>query len=350
MRKLHPCHPALLTLAVAAACGTPAAEEEEASARPERSLRASGPPSAGTVLRIDPALDELVPADARIEKLESNFSFTEGPVWIQDGGYLLFSDLRSNRILRWNDYTGLELFMDPVFEGEYPEGRSVGSNGLTVDSEGRLVLMEHGNRQISRLEADGTRTVLVDSYQGNRLNSPNDGAYKSDGWLYFTDPPYGLLGQENDPDRELDFNGIYRLGPDGELELLEDGQSRPNGIAFSPDERTLYVANSDAEQTVWMAYDVLDDGTLAEGRVFYDVNDQTATGAPDGLKVDIAGNVFATGPGGVWVFDPTGKHLGTIQPDEVPANVAWGDDGSMLYMTARTGLYRIQLTTSGVIR
>ena len=302
---------------------------------------------AGTLLRIDPAMDALVPADARIEKLSGGFAFTEGPVWHRRFGHLMFSDLRSNAIHIWDDAEGLSTFMQPVFEGE-SETSSVGSNGLNIDSQGRLILMEHGNRRVSRIE-NGNTVVLADNYQGKRLNSPNDSAYRSDGWLYFTDPPYGLAGLEDDPDRELDFNGIYRLSPDGELELLESGQSRPNGIAFSPDERTLYVANSDAENKVWMAYPVRDDGTLGTGRVFFDVNDQNETGAADGLKVDVDGNLFATGPGGVWIFDASGKHLGTIKPDEVPANVAWGDDGSTLYMTARTGLYRIRLSTRGKI-
>ena len=303
---------------------------------------------AGSVLRVDPALDAIVPADYRIEKLADGFAFTEGPVWVREGSYLLFSDLRSNRIHKWDPAEGLSTFMDPGVEGD-SEGRSVGSNGLNLDSEGRLILLEHGNRRISRIEADGSLTVLVDSYQGKRLNSPNDSAIRSDGWLYFTDPPYGLAGLEDDPARELDFNGIYRLSPDGELELLERNQSRPNGIAFSPDEQTLYVANSDASNKVWMAYDVQEDGTLAHGRVFFDVNSESCEGGADGLKVDVGGNTFATGPGCVWICDPTGKHLGTIQPDEVPANVAWGDDGRTLYMTARTGLYRIELTTQGTI-
>lgn len=302
---------------------------------------------AGTLLRIDPAMDALVPANARIEKLSGGFAFTEGPVWHRRFGHLMFSDLRSNAIHIWDDAEGLSTFMQPVFEGEI-ETSSVGSNGLNIDSQGRLILMEHGNRRVSRME-NGNTVVLADNYQGKRLNSPNDSAYRSDGWLYFTDPPYGLAGLEDDPARELDFNGIYRLSPDGELELLESGQTRPNGIAFSPDERTLYVANSDAENKVWMAYVVRDDGTLGTGRVFFDINDQNETGAADGLKVDVDGNLFATGPGGVWIFDANGKHLGTIKPDEVPANVAWGDDGSTLYMTARTGLYRIRLSTSGKI-
>ncbi len=321
-------------------CGDPQPEQTDDAM--------SADPGAGTVLRVDPALDALVPADYQIEKLSDGFAFTEGPVWISDGSYLLFSDLRSNRIHKWEGSEGLTTFMDPVFEGD-PTGRSVGSNGLNIDSEGRLILLEHGNRRVSRIEADGSITVLVDNYQGRRLNSPNDSAIRSDGWLYFTDPPYGLAGLEDDPARELDFNGIYRLSPDGDLELLERNQTRPNGIVFSPDENTLYVANSDASNKVWMAYEVQEDGTLANGRVFFDVNSETSEGAADGMKVDVAGNIFATGPGGVWIFDPTGKHLGTIQPDEVPANVAWGDDGRTLYMTARTGLYRIALTTQGVI-
>lgn len=315
---------------------------------PQSTQTAMSDSGAGTIVRVDPAVDTLIPVDARIEKLADNFAFTEGPVWHRGLDHLMFSDLRSNAIHIWDVEGGLRTFMQPVFEGQ-SETTSVGSNGLNIDSDGRLILMEHGNRRVSRRERDGSMTVLADNYQGRRLNSPNDSAYKSDGWLYFTDPPYGLAGLENDPARELDFNGIYRLSPDGQLLLLERNQTRPNGIAFSPDERTLYVANSDAANKVWMAYEVMDDGTLGTGRVFYDVNDQTEEGAADGMKVDVNGNLFATGPGGVWIFSPEGRHLGTIKPDEVPANVAWGDDGSTLYMTARTGLYRIRLSTSGRI-
>ena len=308
-----------------------------------------GDTSAGTILRVDPAFDALVPSDARIERLAGGFVFTEGPVWVRRGDpHLLFSDLRANAIKAWTPGAGVADFMNPVFAGD-PAGRSVGSNGLTIDADGRLILCEHGNRRVSRIEADGSLTVLADRYDGKRLNSPNDLVYHSSGWLYFTDPPYGLAAQEDDPARELDVNGIYRLSPDGEVELLVGDQSRPNGLGFSPDERTLYVANSDANQKVWFAYDVLDDGRLGPGRVFFDVQSETVPGAADGMAVDRAGNLFATGPGGVWVFGPDGTHLGTIQPDEVPANAAWGDDGGTLYMTARTGLYRIRLTTLGPI-
>ncbi len=323
----------LFPLAMAVACGGP---DEPAA------------PGAGAILRVDPRLDALVPADARIEKLADGFVFTEGPVWIQSESRLLFSDVRANAIYQWTEAEGASAFIDPVFEGDVTGRRSVSSNGLTLDAEGRLIICEHGNRLISRLEADGTRTTLVDNYEGGRLNSPNDAVYSTDGWLYFTDPPYGLEGLEESPMRELDFNGIYRLSPDGELELLFADQTRPNGIALSPDERTLYVANSDADDKVWYAYDLGEDG-LSNQRVFYDVNDQTAPGAADGMTVDLAGHIFATGPGGVWIFAPDGTHLGTIQLDEVVANAAWGDDGRTLYMTASTGLYRIRLTTEGAI-
>ena len=320
-------------LLAVAACGAP---EQAATS------------GAGNILRVDPRFDALVPADARIERLADGFVFTEGPVWVRDESRLYFSDVRANILYQWSEAEGASPFIDPVFEGD-PTGRgSVSSNGLTLDAEGRLIICEHGNRLISRLEADGTRTTLVDNYQGRRLNSPNDAVYGSDGSLYFTDPPYGLEGAEESPLRELDFNGIYRLTPDGELELLYADQTRPNGIALSPDETTLYVANSDANQKVWYAYDVGDDG-VSNPRVFYDVNDQTAAGAADGMTVDGAGNIFATGPGGVWVFAPDGTHLGTIQLDEVVANAGWGDDGRTLYMTASTGLYRIRLTTEGPI-
>lgn len=274
--------------------------------------------------------------------------FIEGPIWVRDESRLLFSDVRGNAIYQWTEADGASAFIDPVFDGNTSGLGSVGSNGLTLDAEGRLVICEHGNRVISRLESDGTRSTVVDAYHGSRLNSPNDLVYSSDGWLYFTDPSYGLEGLEDSPLREVDFNGVYRLSPAGELELISRDQTRPNGIALSPDESTLYVANSDPNKALWMAYDVGADG-VSNPRVFYDVTGEEAEGSADGMKVDNAGNVFATGPGGVWIFSPDGAHLGTIHPDEVPANVAWGDDGRTLYMTARTGLYRIRLSTAGAI-
>jgi len=341
------CSCAVLFACVTAACGasapTPASEEALPGAD-----RAPMPAGTGTILRVDPGLDALVPKDARIEKLASGFTFIEGPVWIRRESRLLFSDVRDNKIYQWTAAAGASPFIDPVFEGDRAGLASISSNGLTLDAEGRLVICEHGNRRISRLESNGTRTTIVDRYEGKRLNSPNDAVYSSNGWLYFSDPPYGLEGQDQSPLRELAFNGIYRLSPDGRLELLYRDQTRPNGIALSPDEKTLYVANSDPNQKLWMAYDLGPNG-VSNPRVFYDVTAETAEGLPDGMKVDRMGNLFGTGPGGVWVFATDGTHLGTIQPDEVPANVGWADDGRTLYMTARTGLYRIRLSTEGTI-
>ena len=335
------------TLVLAVGCGaTPPPEEEPAAALPPAD------PGAGSILRVDPAFDALVPLDATIEKLADGFQFTEGPVWVRQGEgapHLLFSDIPANAIMKWSTDTGVTDFMNPVYDGDPGERTQVGSNGLLIDGDGRLILCEHGNRRVSRIEADGSITVLADRYDGKRLNSPNDAVFHSNGWLYFTDPPYGLAGQDDDPTKELDFNGIFRVSPEGDVQLLVSDQTRPNGIGLSPDERTLYVANSDGNQKVWFAYDVLDDGTLGPGRVFFDVNAERAPGAADGMTIDRNGNLFATGPGGIWVISPEGRHLGSIQPDEVPANAAWGDDGNTLYMTARTGLYRIRLTTGGPI-
>jgi len=307
---------------------------------------------AGTVLRADPAVDAIVPEEYKIEKLHGGFQFTEGPVWIdKDGGYLLFSDIPANAIYKWIHDGQVTDFLKPVFEGEIGEGGLAGSNGLLLDPNGDLLLCEHGGRRVSRLGEDGERTTVVDEYEGKRFNSPNDAVLHSDGSLYFTDPPYGLPQQDDDPAKELDFNGIYRYSADGTLTLLNRDQSRPNGIGLSPDEKTLYVANSDQSSKLWMAYPVNDDGTLGEGTVFFDVSSEQADGLPDGLALDTQGNIFATGPGGVWIFNPEGKHLGTIQPEEVPANVTFGDaDGRTLYMTARTGLYRVRLNAQGLVR
>ena len=311
---------------------------------------------AGTIYTADPGLDALVPADAQIEKLAGGFVFTEGPLWVSrvwDGiPFLLFSDVQGNAIYQWNpESSQASDFRKPVFEGEHEEGRFVGSNGLTLDADGNLLVCEHGNRRISKVTPSGQWSVLVDEFEGQRLNSPNDLTWHpTNGWLYFTDPPYGLMGQDEDPAKELEQNGVYRVKADGTgIELLDPRMSRPNGIGFSPDGTKLYVANSDPARKNWNVYNVNEDGTLGLSRPFYDVTAEMEEGLPDGLKLDLAGNLFATGPGGVWIFSPEGVHLGTIKPEEVPANVGWGGDGSTLYMTARTGLYRIKLTARGKI-
>jgi gluconolactonase len=304
----------------------------------------------GTIERLDARLDELIPRDAAIEALAEGFDWSEGPVWVPQGKYLLFSDVPQNVVYRWQEGQGLRTFLKPSgYTGSIPRGGEPGSNGLLLDGEGRLVLCQHGDRRVARLEKDGTFTVLADRYQGKRLNSPNDGVYHSSGALYFTDPPYGLLGKNDDPQKELDFNGVYRLSPDGTLTLLTKELTYPNGIGLSPDEKTLYVANSDPQRAVWMAYDVADDGTIAHGRVFSDASRWVPSkkGLPDGLKVDRRGNLFATGPGGIFIFAPDGTHLGTLATGEATANCGWGDDGSVLYITADMYLGRLKTQTKG---
>lgn len=307
-------------------------------------------PTLGHVVRLDPRLDKLIPKDAVIEVLASGISWAEGPLWIKDGGYLLFSDIPRNSVMKWKEGEGVSLFMKPSgYTGVTDYGHEPGSNGLTADAQGRVVFCEHGDRRISRLEKEGGKRTLADNYQGRRLNSPNDLCYKSNGDLYFTDPPYGLPKNVDDPRRELDFYGVYRLTPDGQPTLLTKEMTRPNGIAFSPDEKTLYVAQSDPQRAIWMAFPVNADGSIGKGRVFYDVtaNVEKMPGLPDGMKVDEQGNLFATGPGGIHVFSPDGKLLGRIDTGQRTANCAWGDDGSTLYITADSYLCRIRTTTRG---
>jgi gluconolactonase len=294
-------------------------------------------------------MDQIISRDVQIEKLGDGFQFTEGPVWFKEG-YLLFSDVVGNVIRKWTPDGKVVEFRRPSgYDGtDAPVGAFIGSNGLTIDKEGRLLICEHGTRRISRLEKDGKLTVVVDKYNGRRLNSPNDQVFKSDGALYFTDPPYGLTGQDKDAKKELSFNGVFRL-KDGKLILLHKELTRPNGLAFSPDEKVLYVANSDPDRKIWMRFDVKSDGSLGAGKVFYDVTTQKEDGLPDGMKIDTKGYLYCTGPGGIWVFSPEGKHLGSIQPPETPANCSFGDeDGRTLYITARTGLYRVIVNNPGI--
>jgi gluconolactonase len=304
-------------------------------------------PAAGTIVRVDPAFDSLVPKDARIEKVAGGFTFTEGPLW-RPSGVLWFSDVIANVVRQWSpDGTVTEILRPGGYDGNsLPEGGYIGPNGMTADKDGAVLLCQHGNRRIVRITPDRKVSVVADKFEGKRLNSPNDLVFRSDGSLYFTDPPYGLPKGDDDPMKELKFNGVYRLAG-GKLQLLVKDLTRPNGIAFSPDERTLYVANSDEKRRIWMRYDVAPNGSVSNGKVFADVTAEPEAGLPDGMKVDSLGNVYGTGPGGVWVFSPDGKHLGTIKPAEQPANCGWGDDGKSLYITARTSLYRIKLAVAG---
>lgn len=305
------------------------------------------------VLRKDAALDAIVPRNPKIFKLAEGFQFTEGPVWVgsaNPGGYLLFSDPNANTIYKYSPEGKLSVFRSPsgYAGGDIGEYRQPGSNGLTLDKQGRLSADEHGNRRVTRTEADGSITVLAESYQGRRLNSPNDLVYKSDGSLYFTDPPFGLPKFGEDPRKELAFSGVYRA-KDGKVDLLAQELSGPNGIAFSPDENYLYVGNWDEKNKVVMRYPVKADGTLDKGEVFFDMTAAPGEDAIDGIKVDVAGNVYVSGPGGLWILSPAGKHLGTISGPKHPHNMAWGDDdGKTLYLAAQSGLYRMRLNISGV--
>ena len=305
----------------------------------------------GDVERLDPALDALIPPSAEIEILAEGFDWAEGPLWIPEGDFILFSDVPANRIYRWKASDGLGVWLEPSgYTGEIPRGGEPGSNGLLLDSEGRLVLCQHGDRRVARLDAPlmapkPAFSTVADRFEGKRFNSPNDLALHRSGALYVTDPPYGLTEGPEDPNRDLDFAGVFRIAPDGTVSLLTTDLSRPNGIALSPDQKTLYVANSDPERAIWMAYEVLSDGSIADGRMFFDATGWVAErqGLPDGLKVDRDGNLFATGPGGVLVFSPQGNHLGTIRTTQATANCAFGDGGRSLYMTADSYLLRIPL-------
>jgi gluconolactonase len=301
------------------------------------------------VVRLDPALDRILPPEARLEKLAGGFQFTEGPVWHPDG-YLLFSDPNANTIYRWSPEGAVSVFRTKSgYSGfDIRRYRQPGSNGLTLDRDGLLTINEHGNRRVTRLERTGKITVLADRYDGKRLNSPNDLVYRSDGTLYFTDPPFGLPKTFDDPGKELPFSGVY-LVKDGQVRLLAKELSGPNGIAFSPDEKYLYVGNWDLARKVLMRYEVDTEGRLRNGKVFHDFTREAEPVALDGIKVDVEGNVYVSAPGGVWILSPAGKALGRIVPPEHDANFAFGDaDGRSLYLTASTGLYRIRVNIPGI--
>ena len=306
--------------------------------------------------RLDPALDKLIAPDAKIEVLAQGHDWTEGPLWIKRGGYLLFSDIPKNSIYRWKEGEGEKLYLQPSgYTGKEPRGGETGSNGLILDREGRLVLCQHGDRRMARMDAplDSPKpqfTPLAVRYQGKRFNSPNDAVFRSNGDLYFTDPAYGLEKQWEDPAREIPFAGVYRRSASGEITLLTSDMTRPNGLAFSPDERRLYIAQSDGKAAIWRVFDVKRDGTIENSRVLLDVTSMAPTkkGLPDGLKIDTDGNLFATGPGGVLIITPEGKHLGTIATGQATSNCAFGDDGRTLYMTADDYLMRVRLKTKGL--
>ena len=312
--------------------------------------------------RLDPAIDKIIPKGAKLERITDGFTWVEGPIWIGDS--LFFAEIPSNTIRKWNLASGASIFLQPSgYKGSEPYGGpESGSNGMTLDVRGRLTVAGHAQRDVYRFESldpKGPITILADSYQGKKLNSPNDLVYRSDGSLYFTDPPYGLRTQKDtDPEKELKVNGVYRIphaldqkpgstSAPAELELLVSDLPRPNGIAFSPDEKYLYVNNSEP-QKIWMRYRVQPDGSLTEAKLFYDATSDSRPGAPDGMKVDEQGNLYSTGPGGLWIFTPEGKPLGTILIPEKAANCTWaGPDRKTLYITASSSIYRIHLNIPG---
>lgn len=307
----------------------------------------------GRVHRDDPALDAVVAPGTRLERLAGGFTWAEGPVWIPDGRYLLFSDVPGNRIHRWSARDGVTVFLEP--SGRAGADRSVfrepGANGLIRGPTGSILMADHGSRAVARLDlASKAKTLLATHYEGRKFNSPNDLVRAADGAIYFTDPPYGLAGLNASPHKELPFNGVYRLGPDGKVSLLERGLSFPNGIILSPDGRTLYVANSDPERALIMAYDLDAGGALRRGRVFADMTALAKAGLPglpDGMAIDRRGRLFATGPGGVHIFTPDGRRLGRIDTGEAVANCAFGEDGRTLFLTSSGMLARVRTRVEG---
>jgi gluconolactonase len=312
--------------------------------------------------RLDPASAHIVPANAKLERVATGFTWVEGPVWVN--GSLFFADIPSNTIRRWTPGKGVSIFLQPSgYRGTAPYGgREPGSNGMTLDALGRLTVAGHAQRDVFRFESlnpEAVQTILADRYQGQRLNSPNDLVYRSDGSVYFTDPPYGLRKQnDSDPDKDLQVNGVYRIpgavaqkagAPPArqDLQLLVSDLPRPNGIAFSPGEKFLYVDNSEPKR-IWMRYRVLPDGTLADPTLLYDGTADPRPGGPDGMKVDVQGNIYSAGPGGVVILSPEGKHLATIIMPERVGNLAWGGpDRKTLYICASTSVYRVRLSIPG---
>ena len=302
----------------------------------------------------DPSFQTVVAADARIEKIAEGFTWPEGPAWVRAGNYLFFTDVPENTLYRWTERDGLSVFLKPsgLADPDPDIMREGGANGLYAEPEGTVLLADSGTRVVARLDpATKLKATIASTYQGKRFNSPNDLVRRSDGVVFFTDPPYGLKGMDDSPAKELEFNGVYRIDTDGSVHLLDDGLSLPNGIALSPDERTLYVSNSDSARPVWMAYSLDAQGDIIDKRVFADASDlmgKGVRGLPDGMAVSEDGRIFATGPGGVLVFDPDGKRLGRIETGLAISNCAFGDDGRTLYMTSHKLLARIRLKATGL--
>ncbi len=349
--------PSLSSLVAVSFCAFVSFSARISAASTVPSISASGlpHPSYGTIERLVPALDAVLAPTARMEDLAEGFTWSEGPTWLKREKALVFSDVPANRIYRWSERDGVRVFLEPSgYTGTGIDWQEPGSNGLTTDSAGRLVLCQHGDRRISRLMKHdgktGTFEALITYFEGRRFNSPNDLVFDRQGNLYFTDPPYAHKGVNKSPLKELAYNGVFLRRPSGEVVLVEGGMSFPNGIALSPDQHILYVAQSDPAEPIVKAFEVKADGTLGTSRVFFDAKPLVRAdrpGLPDGMKVDAAGNLWTTGPGGVLIVSPKGRHLGTLVTGNPTGNCAWGDDGSTLYITSNHHLLRIATRTRG---
>lgn len=302
----------------------------------------------GSVDRLDPGLDALIAPGAAVEQAVSGFKFLEAPTW-RRSGVLWLSDLVGNIVYEWKPGGKPTEVLNPGgYDGhDLPEGSYMGPNGMAPGPRNTITLCQHGNRRIVSVVPDRKLTTIVDRFEGKRLNSPNDVMYRPDGSLYFTDPPYGLPKRDADPAKELKFNGVFRFF-NGKLQLLIQDIPTPNGLAFSPDYKTMYVTDAQGARRRWMRYDVGADGGVSNPSVFVDASADTGMGTTDGLEIDSAGNLYATGPGGIWVMTPGGKHLGTIRLPEPPTSAAFGDDGKTLYVTARTSIYRVRVKVAGL--
>lgn len=308
-------------------------------------------PTAGSIERLDPALDQLIAPDAKVEVIASGFTWSEGPVWDKKNSRLLFSDVPENTVYQWNLKDGISVFLKPSgYTGPSDYSNEPGSNGLTFDNEGRLLFCEHGDRRVSMITKDGGgKITLADKFDGKRFNSPNDLCVHSSGLIFFTDPPYGLPKKENDPRREIDAFGVYRIGLDGKVSMVVPDLKRPNGVTLSKDGKTLFVAQSYPTEAWIMSYPVDEKGNVGKGKLFFDATElgKTDKGLPDGLKTDAKGNVWCTGPGGVLIINPEGKLLGRILTGHLTANCTWGEDGSTLYLTADYYIMRLKTLTKG---
>ncbi|HEY8510916.1 MAG TPA: SMP-30/gluconolactonase/LRE family protein [Cyclobacteriaceae bacterium] len=343
-----PLKPSIVFLSALAMCGCSRGSGDSET----KAAADSAAASFGSIERLDPSLNAIIAEDARIEIIAEGHTWTEGPLWVPAHNMLLYSDIPPNKVFKWTESGGVEEYLHPSgYTGTEPSGRAEpGSNGLLLDKDGRLVLCHHGDRCIAAMDAplddpSPKFIPLVSSYQGKKLNSPNDAVFDRAGNLWFTDPPYGLPQNVDDPTKELPYQGVFRVTPNGEVRLLTDSITRPNGIALTPDEKKLVVANSDPEKAVWYIYDITAEGKLTNGGILYDATEdaKTAPGLPDGFKFDSQGNLFASGPGGIWIFNPEGKLIGKIRVNDPASNCALTPDDKVLFITNDDRVLRVRL-------